>query len=306
MSKKYLPLLSGLGYSSIFGFSFMFTKNALEEIAPFHLLAFRFTIAALFLSILWLLGTIKLNYKNKDIKILILLAITQPVLYFIFETNGINRTTSSEAGLIISLIPVVVTILAAIFLNEKPSRKQLLFILLSVLGVLFIVLMKGTLNVNSNYLGMLLLGGAVLSGAFYNILSRKSSINFNPLEITFVMMWTGAIVFNLFILINLDFNLNNYFSPFLNLNLVIPVIYLSILSSITAFFLLNYTLSRITAFEAAVFTNLVTVISIFAGIIFRNEPFYWFQIVGAIMIILGVWGTNYLGKVKKQAEEITS
>src|SRR6056297_2055889 len=124
MPKKYLPILSGLGYSIIFGFSFLFTKNALTNINPFHLLAYRFSIAAITLTLLLFLGFIKISYKNKNVKILLLLVITEPVLYFIFETLGINKTTSSEAGLMISLIPVAVTILGAIFLQEKPSKKQ--------------------------------------------------------------------------------------------------------------------------------------------------------------------------------------
>lgn len=35
--------------------------------------------------------------------------------------------------------------------------------------------------------------------------------------------------------------------------------------------------------------------SIVAGVLIRHEPFYWYQIVGAIMILSGVWGTNYFG-----------
>ena len=306
MIKRYLPLLSGLGYSTIFGFSFMFTKNVLAFIKPFHLLAFRFAIAAIFLTLLWLTGVIKLNYKNKNIKILLLLSMTQPVLYFIFETIGINNTTSSEAGLMISLIPVAVTILAVIFLNEKPSKIQLMFIIFSVIGVLFIILMRGAINVKSNHLGMVLLGGAVLSAAFYNVLSRKSSMSFNPLEITFIMMWSGAIVFNFIVIISFDSNILGYISPLFNLKILIPVTYLGVLSSVLAYFLLNFTLSRIQSFQTAVFTNLITVISIIAGVVFRNEPFYWFQVVGAVMIIIGVWGTNYFGELERPLEEITS
>ncbi len=306
MPKKYLPILSGLGYSIIFGFSFLFTKNALTNINPFHLLAYRFSIAAITLTLLLFLGFIKISYKNKNVKILLLLVITEPVLYFIFETLGINKTTSSEAGLMISLIPVAVTILATIFLKEKPSWKQLIFIILSVLGVIFIILMKGKLDVKSNYLGLILLGGAVLSGAIYSIMSRRLSIDFKPLEITFFMMWSGAIVFNIIAIINFDSNIKAYFLPLLEFDILIPVIYLGVLSSVTAYFLLNFTLSRIKSFQSSVFANLVTVISIIAGVTFRNEPFYWFQVVGAVVIILGVWGTNYFGELEKPAEEITS
>jgi drug/metabolite transporter (DMT)-like permease len=39
--------------------------------------------------------------------------------------------------------------------------------------------------------------------------------------------------------------------------------------------------------------------------VFRNEPFFKFQVVGAVLIIIGVWGTNYFGRpVVEKGEEI--
>ncbi len=104
------------------GFHFLFTKEALSEIDPFHLLGFRFGIAAMLLLILKMAKVIKVNYKGKDIRKLIAIALTQPVAYFIFEVFGIKLTNSSEAGMMIALIPVVVTILAVIFLKEFPKK----------------------------------------------------------------------------------------------------------------------------------------------------------------------------------------
>lgn len=303
-SKKYLPLLAGLTFSSIFGFTFMFTKEGLEVISTFHLLGFRFGLAAIMMTILYFLNIIEVDFSGKDLKGLFILASAQPGLYFIFETLGVNMTASSEAGLMISLIPVVVTILAAFFLNEKPGKKQLIFILLSVAGVIFIVLMKGSTEVANNFLGMLILGGAVLMGGIYNILSRKLSLDFSPIEITFVMIWYGTILFNIIAIFCYQGSFSGYFSPLLQLEVLIPVVYLGVLASVIAFFMMNYTLSRIQASQAAVFANFTTVVSIIAGVVFRGEPFYWFQFVGAALIIIGVWGTNYYGEIEQPAEEL--
>ncbi|MFW5786938.1 MAG: EamA family transporter, partial [Halanaerobiales bacterium] len=98
--------------------------------------------------------------------------------------------------------------------------------------------------------------------------------------------------------------LRGYLTPLGQKNVLIPVLYLGLLASIVAFFMMNFTLSRIKAFQSAVFANLTTVISIVAGVMFRNEPFYWFQVVGAIMIIVGVWGTNYYGKLKQPVKKL--
>ena len=296
---KYLPIISGIIFSSVFGFSFLFTKNALDVVNPFHLLGFRFGLAALFFTILYFLNMFKLNYKNKNLKLLFVLAFMQPVIYFVCETMGINLTTSAEAGLMISLIPVFVVILSSIFLKEKPTKLQLISVILSVIGVVFIIIMRESLEVQGNYWGLVFLFGAVIAGAGFSTLSRKLSLDFTPQEITFIMMWFGAIIFNIIGLIEYNGDYMHYFMELANTEVLISVIYLGIFSSVIAFFMLNYTLSRIDSFKAAVFANLSTIIAIFAGIVFRGEPFYWFQIVGSIMIITGVFGTNYFDTKKK-------
>jgi len=302
--KKILPYISGLLFSTIFGFSFMFTKEALEVISPFQLMGYRFLTAGLLVNILWIVGILKINVTFNKIKYLLLVTIAQPVLYFIFETTGMNYTTSSEAGLLVSLIPVVVTILAIFFLNEKPGGIQSIFIILSVAGVIFITIMKSSTEVSGNFLGMALIGGAVLMAGVHNIMSRKLSVDFSPEVITYFMMTVGALVFNTILFSITPTNLNNYFEPLSNTQVLIPVIYLGVLSSVLAFFFVNYTLSKLPASQSAVFANFATVVSILAGVFIRHEPFYWFQVIGAIMIIIGVWGTNYYGKIEKQETEL--
>lgn len=303
--KRYYPYLAGIGMASIFGFSFMFTSIALEVASPLELISYRFLLASLVITLLWALGVIKLNYKGKDIKPLLLLSLAEPFMYFVFETYGIKYTSSSLSGLMIALIPVVVTILAVIFLNEEPSLYQLLFILLSVAGVIFIIFMTGLQGGKNTILGFLFLLGAVLSAAFYTILARRFSAIFSPIEITFVMMWFGGISFNVLNLIEKLLkgeNLSNCFFNIFDYKVLIPVLYLGFLSSIVAYFLNNYALSKLPASQASVFANLTTVISIIAGVAIRHENFYWYHMVGAVMILMGVWGTNYFGKTYEVRE----
>jgi drug/metabolite transporter (DMT)-like permease len=301
--ERYLPYLSGIGMALIFGFSFLFTKEALNEVAPFHLLGFRFGMAAIVLLILKITKVIKVDYKGKQLKNLLAIALTQPVAYFIFETYGVKLTNTSESGMMLALVPVLVTILAAMFLKEFPTKIQALFVGFSVLGVVFIVAMKSS-AIGSNFIGIIILLLAVLCASVFNILSRKYSTNFTSVEITFAMMWIGAIVFNTMSIIEhiINGNIYNYFVPLSNTKVVGSIFYLGIISSIIAFFLVNYTLSKIEASRAAVFSNLSSVVSIVAGVIIAKEPFYWYQIVGGIIILSGVWGTNYFGSKEKIEE----
>jgi drug/metabolite transporter (DMT)-like permease len=61
-----------------------------------------------------------------------------------------------------------------------------------------------------------------------------------------------------------------------------------------AFFGMNYYISKLGASRSAVFVNLSTIVSVAAGILFRGEPFYWYHLVGGVLILVGVWGTNHI------------
>jgi drug/metabolite transporter (DMT)-like permease len=292
------PYFAGIGFASIFGLSFLFTKAALESVDFLRLLGFRFAIAALAISLLVVTRVVKLDYRGKDIRPVLLAALFQPISYFIFETNGIMRSTTSQAGMMIALIPIVVAVLSSVFLGERANVKQWGCIFLSVSGVAFVASKNvGTDAGQTGLMGLLFLLGAVLSAAAYNIASRRSSRQFSPLEVTFVMMWMGAIVFNVMSVLKhwQAGTLAGYFSPIGNTQVLMALLYLGVLSSVVAFFFVNYAISRLPVSQAAVFANLVTVVSITAGVVVRGEPFSTASLIGAAMILTGVWGTNYFG-----------
>ena len=300
------PYIAGVGFATIFGFSFLFTKVALDHVDPLRLIGFRFALAAIVISLLALTKLITLSFRGKDLSPLLLIAFLQPLAYFIFETTGISHTSSSQAGMMIALIPIVVAVLSSVVLKEKVLGTQWLFIVMSVSGVLFIALMQGATGSGSGLKGPLLLLGAVASAALFNIMSRRYSQNFSPFEITFVMMWTGAIVFTTAALVDhvrLG-TIGTYFSVLYTPGVVYALFYLGIVSSVIAFLLVNYSLSQIPASQSAVFANLTTVVSILAGVAFRGESFYWYNLVGAVLILGGVWGTNYFGL--REAKHLTT
>ncbi len=308
MSKKIpIHLLTGMGYASIFGFSFLFTSRALNHIEPFHLLSFRFTFAFLVMTILRLAKVINIPL-NKDMftPMLFLLALFQPLLYFTGETIGVKFTSSSESGLLIALIPIVVAIFSALFLKEYPTKKQIPFIILSVSGVATIVLLQEKLEFGGSLLGFIMLLLAVISAGFFNIISRSLSSKIKPLQITYFMMGFGTVCFTAIGISQslIKGDIDQYFLPLAQVDVLTALVYLSILSSIIAFFLLNFTLSKVTASQGAVFANLVTVISIFAGVFIGKESFQYYHILGSILIITGVWGTNYFGKTKEVVSEL--
>jgi len=293
--------LAGLTMATIFGFSFMFSKVALNYVSPIGLIAYRFLVAFIVFELLRQFKVIKIEFKKSQFKYLFWVALFQPILYFLFETYGLQLTTSGEAGMMIALIPIFVTILSTLILKEKPKGIQLIFILLSVFGVLFIQFMKSNGDLNGELLGFFLLFGAVLSAALFNIASRSASKEVRPFALTYFMMLFGAVIFNLMYIINLtmESRVLDYFTNLSHIELLLPILYLGIVASISGFFLVNFALSKAPAHITSIYSNLSTIVAVIAGALLLGETLLYYHYIGSLMIVLGVYGTVYFRKHQK-------
>ncbi len=303
---RFLPYMTALGYSMIFGMSFMFTKIGLGYMSTIQLIAYRFLVAGVTMQILRALKLIKLDFKGKDLKLVIITALFQPVLYFFFEVEGVNLTSTSQAGLMVSLVPVTTAIGARILFKERLKLIQIMFIILSVSGVVVINAVDTSQGMSGSTLGLAFLTMSLFAGTMFSLSSKRASREFTPVEITYTMMTMGAIVFNSTLIVRSAFEgtLAVYFQPLTNPEVIAPILYLGLLSSIVAFFFLNFTISRIPVSQSAIFGNLVTVFAILAGVFILNEPFGTKDVIGAIMIVTGVWGTLYFGQKKKKGQNV--
>jgi len=285
--------IAGVGFAVIFGFTFLFSKIALRYVTPIGLISYRFLLAFIVFELLRRFKVINIRFEKSHWKLWLMVALFQPILYFIFETYGLELTSSGEAGMMIALIPIFVSLLSSVLLKEKPRLIQYFFILLSISGILIIQMSQTDQESSGKIIGFLLLFGAVLSAAFFNIASRKASQEMKPFETTYFMMLSGAIFFNVVYLIQLAFGegLLTYFTAMAHIEFILPILYLGIIASIGGFFLVNYALSRLPAHVSSIYSNLSTIVAILAGALILQETLTVFHIIGSVLIIAGVYGT---------------
>lgn len=296
----------GILYATIFGLTFMFSKIGLQSIHPIGLIAFRFSIASLVLIFLNMIKVIQIKFSKAQLVALLPLVFFQPILGFSSEVFGIHFSQSSEAGMMIALIPIIVAILSFLFSSEKPTFKQSVSIVLSVSGVIFIQVMNIRTVLNFSILGALLMFISAFAAASFNMFSRKLSTTVTPVQITSLMMFSGAIVFMswyLTILVTSN-ELALLFAPFQSFSFVVSVVYLGVIASIMGFFLVNYNLKHLPAHVSSIFANVATLTSILAGVIFLNEILYWYHMLGAVMIISGVMGVIFFRRKKEVHKDI--
>ncbi|MFA6627469.1 MAG: DMT family transporter [Bacilli bacterium] len=287
---KWKAHMAGIGFATIFGCSFLASKIALQYLTPMGLLSFRFLIAFFLFEILRLTHCIQVRFTKQSLSLVWWIVLFQPILYFVFETYGLHYSSSSEAGMMIAMIPVVVALLSSIILKERPTLFQLFCIILSISGIVLIEIMTHE-QTSHQSLGFILLLGAVIAASFYNIFSRKASIKLSPMEITYYMMAGGALVFNGIYMTQrlVSGSAHFYFDGLFHWQPLLALLYLGIASSVVAFFLVNYSLSKLTAPISSLYSNLSTVIAIIAGVVFLKEDLTLYHYIGSAMIILGVY-----------------
>lgn len=295
MKKVYLAAIT---YSLITGLSFLFTKIALEAAQPLDILAYRFTASFLVVLISVLFKWVNLNYTKERIIKILPLALLYPLLFFGFQTFGLQYATSSEAGILLAVAPVFTLILASYFLKEETTVYQKISMLISVMGVIYITVMKGSSFQINNMKGIILLLLSALSFSGYSVMARNLTKDFTSSELSYMMITISFICFNIIAIGKHTINgtLSSFFVPLGNSNFIIAVIYLGVLSSLVTSLLTNFVLSKIEASKMSVFSNLGTVISIIAGVVFLSEEIFYYHTIGSILIVGGVLGVNFLDK----------
>ena len=307
MKRSTLATLASLAGYSIFGFSFLFSKLALDMTSPFVLLSVRFLTAFLVLNLLLLTKRVSISLKNKPVLPLLLMGLVQPVIYFICEAYGIAMTSSSFSGVMIGLVPVAGLIFGVLFLKEKCTLFQVactlevmdeyyeylgefLGTLCSVVGVTLTT--SGGMGTFS-LPGFLLLLGAVTSGALFTVLSRSIAGHFSAFERTYVMFALGSAVFTAIAAVESRGNVAALAAPLPSPAFWGAVLYLAVVSSVCAFLLINFSLNHISAGRSLIFSNFTTVISVLAGIFLMGDAFSPIQLLGIAIITASVFGVSY-------------
>lgn len=291
-SKVRAATLAALISNFIFGLSFMASRIALEHTTSAMMLTLRFGSSVIIMLALAILGITKLNLRGKPLHRLLMLGLFHPIIYFIGETNGIKYTNSSFAGIMISLIPVATALFSGIFLHEKMSAKAYAWIFCSVAGVIVISLSQAGGGA-VHPVGILYLCLAIFAGAMFYVFSRSISGVFTPFERTFISMLMGFIFYASVGLVQEGSGFVQVFTEAATDRYVLlPVLFLSVISSVIAFMLQNYSVTYLDAAKVTVFSNMVPIVSLLAGVLLLGEPFSAVYLIGIALILVGVYKAN--------------
>ncbi len=291
-NNKIILYIAVLIEASLWGFSFVGTKVALESVSAIELLAMRWTIGAVALILLIPTGIVKFCLKSKPLLPLLSIVVFQPCVYSITECLGIERTTASEAAIIIAMVPIAVLLISIVFLKKKIGFKTVLAILWTFTGVTFMFSFSPDFSLGGKLWGYLLLLAAVISGSIYTIRTSGLSSLYEPMEITVVMATVGAIFFNLVSLAKGN-GLGCYSLMFRDSSLFQSMIFLGFGCTAFCYVCYNLVISSLPPHQAAALqVNIITIVAVLSGIFIRGDAFGWYTAMGLVMVLSGLVLTN--------------
>lgn len=297
MTKQTQATLLALLAYFLWGFSFLFSRLGMNEALPFVMLAHRFTLAAAAMGLLALTGVVKLRLRGKRVGRLLLMGLCEPVIYFIFEAYGILYTTTAFSGVVLAAIPIVALFASALFLRERVTGGQVIWSLISVAGVVVYAL-QGSNDGSVTAFGAICLVLAVFSSVGFTLLSRTLADEFSSFERTFIGTLEGMAAFWLLAAVQCHGEPSALIAPLGSGSYWLAIGYLGLVASIGGYGLLNYALSHLPVSRVSIGTNLITVISVFAGIVFLHEPFSALSLGCSAAILIGIYGAEHAASGK--------
>lgn len=280
----------------LMGTAYVGAKFALQTTGPYTTAFFRFLITSL---ITWPIIVLLKAYQpiqKADIGYLIGHAAFQTTFYFALQYMGLQYTTASNTALIVNTRPIILALIAVIFLKERFSTLQWAAMFFSFLGVL-VILQDPLVNTMPNHIfgDSLILLNAV-SGAMGIVFAKRLLARYEPFTILVYQCTIGMI--GLFPLAMFETGGHLLSGPIA----WGPIVFLAIFCTVLAQGLLNVGLVRLPVSTTGAYFFVIPVLNVVFAATLLNEPLTWSLAIGGMMIVTG----TYLITTNKQLGKTTS
>lgn len=272
---------------------------------PLPATALRFAMALpVFLLLMRLTGTAFPRPGLRDALLLIAQAAIGSVGYTVLLIAGTQRTSASDAGIILGTLPAVCALTAALLLGERLRASTLVSVTAASLGVALVTLAPAGPHDGARSLaGDAMILGAVVCESLFVLLNKRLSRPWPPLAQAAAMTGLGFIVSGACALpgwigavhaVPLSVSI-----PALR-SALIGVAYYALVPTVGGFWLWYAGAARVPGGEAAVFTAVAPVTGVALATLLLGEPLTLTRVMGLALVVAAVFavsGRSLLGRL---------
>lgn len=206
---------------------------------------------------------------------------------------GLHDTTAVNGLLINSSVPIMIVFLSAIILKHQISNRQIVGIILSTIGVIFLVL-KGdiskiaTLEFNKGDIWIISAG---FIWALYTVILKFKPKELKDMEFVTAIVYLGTfILFIIYILFGYSYE--TAVTTFYNHYMI--VVYVVFFPSILSYIFWHRGIMQIGAEKTGQFTHLMPLFGSFLAFIFLEETLELYHLLGMSFIGFGIYLSLFL------------
>jgi drug/metabolite transporter (DMT)-like permease len=273
--------------------NFIVARDVIKQIPPVSLNFYRWLTATIIIApFAWKQTRNNWSVIKNHLLYFFWVALTGVSLFNTFVYVGAHYTTAINMALIgTTSSPIMVVILARIFIKEKIYLLKAIGTLLCLTGVLFLLSQGDFHNLVHLHFGEgdLWLLVAAFCFAIYNILVRKKPKELRPLPFLFVIFSLGTIIMIPFFFYEAG---RSAAIPW-NAHLIGSVIFLGLGASVICFFIWNIAIGKLGAGRTALFGNLIPVFSSLEAVAILHERITTFHLVSFSLVVIGLVIANF-------------
>lgn len=270
----------------IWGSNFSVVKATLSQFSPLAFNATRFVLASAVLAgFLWARGE-RPSFERRDTMRLVWLGILGNVLYQALFIFGIDATRAGNAALMLSTVPLIVTVLSVALKHEAIHRAGWAGVFLSIAGIALVLWGSSRgLHFDADTLrGDLIMLLAALAWSVYTVLSSPYVKKYGTLRVTAFTMWVGTaglVAISTPSLLAQDWGA-------VTAGAWGGLVFSGVLSIALAYILWYYGVRHLGSSRTAVYSNTVPIVALLVAWLTLGEVPTWTQVGGAAMILAGI------------------
>ncbi len=281
---KRLGILSGITASAIWGGMYVVSKVVMEVIPPFSLLTLRLLLG---IFTLWIIVAFTggIGFTRRQWLQVLGVGWVGYGVSLGFQFVGTKLSTASNGSLVTSTTPAFIIIFAAMILREKITRRQVIALGVSTLGVLAVIDPRSARLSPDLFMGNLSLVAAAITWALYSVLVRKVTRDLDTLRVSLVAFLGGLVV----TIPASGWELSQSSLGAITPGVIWGILFLGIISTALAMFLWNTAFATLEAGVASLTFFAQPVVGAGLGAIFLGEKLTPLFLFGGALIGIGLW-----------------
>ncbi len=268
----------------IYALNYGWAKDVMQGgyIEPFAFILIRVIGASL---LFWLVSIFfREKVANKDKVKLLLCGVFGVAANQLLFFKGLDQTTRINAAIIMVASPIIVALLSAIIIKEKPSIYRIIGIILGLTGACFIILQGGSSQQGSSLIGNVLIILNATSYGLYLVLVKPLMTKYSPLT---VIKW----VFTFGLIIVIPFGLSEVDTIVWEMptDIILKVGFVILFTTFFTYLFNIYGVKRVSPTVVSSYIYLQPILTSIIAAISGTETINKLMVISSVVIFIGVY-----------------